>query len=36
MMTRLSNSWIFAPRVLVAALAMMLTAFALGYLLHPM
>jgi hypothetical protein len=36
MMTRLTNSWIFTPRVLLAALTMLLIAFALGYLLHPM
>ena len=35
MFKQLAKSWIFAPRVLIIAVAMMGLAFALGYLIHP-
>ncbi len=35
MFTHLAKTWIFGPRVLTVVVAMMVLAFALGYLLHP-
>jgi hypothetical protein len=35
MFSHLAKSWIFGPRVLIVAVAMLGLAFALGYLIHP-
>ena len=35
MLTRIASYWLFAPRIIVFAAALLLLAFILGFVLHP-